>query len=435
MAPVAAQEGPVPSEGASAAAAAQEQTVLNEETSAAAAADSGDQLETSTAVDKPGAEIDAASGSLDDSVGTIAAGRQTFGQNFEGDLRFGYTRTDEDSRDSSDASTSEWRGRFRAGGSYRITEKLIVGGRLASSCSSDECNPQFVLDSTLPNQSSINDGEITFDQLYIHGLTHEKFDIAIGRLQTKFVSRAGVFAKSLDRADSTGTNVNWTDGVHGTLRVNNAWTGHLILQKNQADGTGNIRRGPIDFNDEDSRITYFLAGENTRRIGPINQRGFDITYMPKSLLKDGDRSGRIKDYVGIVARFAASWPEGSTGPRLNVAGEVGYAPETPTRAAMAIPGIGDTDGLAWLLSASLVDFRQDHSVGINYGRAGAGWLLSPQYRENEEAIEIRYMWRRSQNLAIDIRARWREELEQLESTAQQRQELNVFARFTLGFGH
>ena len=287
----------------------------------------------------------------------------------------------------------------------------------------------------MPNRSSINDGDITFDQLYIHGFRREKFDIAIGRLQTKFVSRAGVFAKSLDRNDSSGTNVNWTDGVHGILRASKAWTGHLILQKNQADGTGNIRRGPIDFSDEDSRITYFLAWENVQRFGPINQQGFDITYMPKSLMKDGGRNGRIENYTTFVGRFAASWPEGSTGRRLNVAGEIGYAPETPSRAAMGLAGTGDTDGLAWLVSASVVDFRQDHSVGINYGRADAGWLLSPQYRENEEAIEIRYMWRRSRNLAIDIRGRWREELEQLENAARKRQELNVFARFTLGFGH
>lgn len=172
-----------------------------------------------------------------------------------------------------------------------------------------------------------------------------------------------------------------------------------------------------------------------QRFGPINQQGFDITYMPKSLMKDGGRNGRIENYTTFVGRFAASWPEGSTGRRLNVAGEIGYAPETPSRAAMGLAGTGDTDGLAWLVSASVVDFRQDHSVGINYGRADAGWLLSPQYRENEEAIEIRYMWRRSRNLAIDIRGRWREELEQLENAARKRQELNVFARFTLGFGH
>ncbi|TDJ35373.1 MAG: hypothetical protein E2O53_06350 [Gammaproteobacteria bacterium] len=380
-------------------------------------------------------EVDAASGSLDDSIGSIDAGRETRGWNFRGDFRAGYTYTDEDNRDASNQSVSEWRGRFRAGGTYSITEKLIVGGRLASTCSTDKCNPDIVFYSTLPNSSSIDDGDITFDQLYIHSFRREKFDVAIGRLQTKFVSRAGVFAKSLDRNDSGGTNVNWTDGVHGILHVNNDWTGHLILQRNQADGTGNIRRGPIDFEDDGARITYFLAAENERRFGPINQQGFDITYMPRSLMKDGSRDGRIKDYTGFVGRFAASWPEGSTGPRLNIAGEIGYAPETPTRAAVGLAGAGDTDGFAYLFSASLVEFQPDHSVGINYGRTDAGWLLSPQYRENEEAIEIRYMWRRSSNLAIDIRARWRKELEQLENVARKHKDLNVFARFTLGFGY
>jgi len=379
--------------------------------------------------------VDAVSGSLDDSVGSIDAGRETRGQKILGDLRVGYTYTDEDSRDASDQSVSEWRGRFRAGGTYSITEKLVFGGRIASTCSTDACDPEFVFDSTLPNSSSIDHGDITFDQLYIHSFRREKFDVAIGRLQTKFVSRAGVFAKSLDRNDSNGSNVNWTDGVHGILHVNKDWTGHLILQKNHADGTGNVRRGPIDFEDDGSRITYFLAWENKRRFGPINQQGFDITYMPRSLMKDGDRNGRIEDYIGFVGRFAASWPLGSIGRHLNIAGEIGYAPETPTRAAMGLAGNGDTDGFAWLVSVSVVDFRPDHSVGINYGRTDAGWLLSPQYRENEEVVEIRYMWRRSLNLAIDIRARWREELEQLENTVRNRQELNVFARFTFGFGY
>ncbi len=399
-------------------------------------ADYSDDTNTATReIGDSGEAIDTASGSLDDSIGSIEAGRETRGQNILGDLRVGYIHTDEDSRDASNQSVSEWRGRIRAGGTYSITEKLVFGGRIASTCSTDACDPDIVFDSTLPNSSSIDYGDITFDQLYIHSFRREKFDVAIGRLQTKFVSRAGVFAKSLDRNDSSGSNVNWTDGVHGILHVNNDWTGHLILQKNHADGTGNVRRGPIDFEDDDSRITYFLAWENKRRFGPINQQGFDITYMPRSLMKDGDRNGRIEDYIGFVGRFAANWPLGSFGRHLNIAGEIGYAPETPTRAAMGLAGNGDTDGFAWLVSVSVVDFRPDHSVGINYGRTDAGWLLSPQYRENEEVVEIRYMWRRSLNLAIDIRARWREELEQLENTVRNRQELNVFARFTFGFGY
>jgi hypothetical protein len=261
------------------AAHAQEATTSGEGDAGALAEE--ERQEAATEEDELSEKIDAASGSLDDSIGSIEAGRETFGQNFKGDLRVGYTYTDKDDRDGSDQSESEWRGRFRAGGTFALAEKLVIGGRIASTCSTTECNPDLVFDSTLPNSSSIDDGDVTFDQLYIHAFRREKFDVAIGRLQTKFVSRAGVFSKSLDRDDSNSTNVNWTDGVHGVLHVNNEWTGHLILQKNQADGTGNIRRGPIDFNDKDSRISYFLAWENVQRLGPINQQGFDITYMPK----------------------------------------------------------------------------------------------------------------------------------------------------------
>lgn len=374
------------------------------------------------------------SGSLDDTAGSIEAGRETRGWNLKGDMRLAYTRTDTEERNGLDKSSSEWKGRFRIGGRYSITEKLIVGGRLATSCSSDECNPEWVIDGALPNQSTMDDGDITVDQLYLHSFQREKFDVAIGRLQTKFVTRGGVFAKSLDRLDSNNTNVNWTDGVHGIFHAGSGLTGHVVLQRNQAGGTGNVRRGPIDFNDDDSRITYFFAAENLRKRGPIIQRGLDITYMPQSLMKDGSRDGRIKDYTAVVGRFASSWPQGSTGLRLNISGEIGYAPETPTRAAMGLAGDGDTDGLAWFVSASAMDFRPGHSAGINVGRTDAGWLLSPQYSQNTKALEIRYIWRKSSDFAVDARARWLEDLDKPESATRKQEKTNVFVRLSLGFG-
>ena len=350
-------------------------------------------------------------------------------------MRAGYVSVETDCRDGSDDSSSTWLGRFRIGGNYNIPDKFVIGGRIATICSTTECNLALEFDSTLPKASTVDQGDITFDQLYIHSFRRERFDIAIGRLQTKFVARAGVFAKSLDRNDSNNFNVNWTDGLHGALHIKKDSVVHVILQNNAAVGTSSVRRGPIDFADDDSRITYFLAWESLQRQGPFNQLGFDITYMPRSLLKDGSPGGRVEDYMGFVGRFAASWLEETSGPRLNIAGEVGYAPETPTRAAMGLPGAGDTDGLAWNLAASVLDFRPNHNIGINYGRTDAGWLLSPQYRENEELIEIRYLWRRSRRQALDIRARWRYELLQFENAVRKRAELDVFVRLTLGFGH
>ena len=59
-----------------------------------------------------------------------------------------------------------------------------------------------------------------------------------------------------------------------------------------------------------------------------------------------------------------------------------------------------------------MDFMRHQSIGINYGRVGAGWLISPQFRQNEELLELRYQWRRSNGLALDFRIRARLELVQ-----------------------
>ena len=378
---------------------------------------------------------DTLSGSVDDASGSIevALEEETHGWTFRGDMRAGYVSVDRDRRDGTDDSSSVWLGRFRIGGSYNIADKFVVGGRIASICSTTECDLGFEVDSTLPNASTVDNGDITFDQLYVHSFRRERFDVAIGRLQTKFVARAGVFAKSLDRNNSNNFNVNWTDGLHGTLHLKKDSVVHVILQNNAADGTSSVRRGPIDFADDDSRITYFLAWESLQRQGPFTQLGLDVTYLPQSLLKDGSRSGRIEDYTGFVGRFATSWLDETSGPRLNIAGELAYAPETPTRAAMGLPGNGDTDGVAWNVAASVLDFRGNHNIGINYGRTDAGWLLSPQFRENEELIEIRYLWRPSRVRALEIRARLRNELLQLNGTARKQEELDIYVRLTLGF--
>ena len=60
-------------------------------------------------------------------------------------------------------------------------------------------------------------------------------------------------------------------------------------------------------------------------------------------------------------------------------------------------------------------------------------MLSPQYRENEELFEIRYQWRKTRQLAIDVRGRWREELDRLSTAQQKRDEFDIFVRFTWGF--
>ena len=375
------------------------------------------------------ADID---GSLDDAYGSIEISEEQRGLTLTADTRTAYIRTNVDDRDSSNQVEDVLGGRWRVRSTYGFLPYLRGSVRISGLCSTNECKPNLVLQDYIPTNNGMAEGDITLDEAFLQWYRLDKFDLAIGRMQTKFVTRGGVFAKSLDRNDSHNFNVNWTDGLHGTLRAKNGWVSHLILQHNASEGATNVRRAPLDFDDSGARVSYFVAFENLERRPLFLQRALDISYLPKSLLKDGTQSGRRVDYYGVVLRSANRWPERDDGIRLRIAAELGYAPETQTLAAASLAGSGDTDGLGWNVVLSLMDFKPHHSIGVNYGRVGAGWLLSPQFRPNESLAEIHYQWRRSRDLAIDIRMRQREELEQLVLTDRRQKELDFFVRFTWG---
>ncbi len=371
-------------------------------------------------------------GSLDDAMSSIDVIEVPDGVGLSADVRIGYFDSEIDERDATsqteDLIASRWR--FRT--EVKIAPHLRVVGRIAGICSNNECSPNLVLEDSIPTTSGMSDGDITIDEAYFHWFRLDRFDLALGRMQTKFVARGGVFAKSLDRNDSNNINVNWTDGLHATFRGKNGWVPHLILQHNSPNGASNVRRGPLDFDDSGARVSYFFGTESLKRTRLFLQRGVDISYLPKSLLKDGRLSGRREDYYGIVIRTANRWPERDEGIRFRVAAELGYAPETQTRAAAGLVGDGDVDGLAWNIVLSLMDFKPNHSIGVNYGQVEAGWLLSPQFRQNESLAEIRYQWRKRRQLAFDFRIRQRRELEQRALSDRKQDELDFFLRLTWG---
>ena len=369
-------------------------------------------------------------GSLDDASSSIDVEKALDGFGLSIDLRLTLRDSDVELGSGVDLSDNELLARWRIRSEAGLFPYLRAVGRVSGLCSTEECSPNLVLDNYVPTRNGMENGDITIDEAYLHWFKAKRFDLAVGRMQTKFVARGGVFAKSLDRNDSHNTNVNWTDGLHATIRSVGGWEPHLILQHNSSDGPTNVRRGPLDFSDSGARITYFLAVENLERTPLVLQRGIDLTVMPTSLLKDGDLSGRREDYVAFVVRSANRWPERNEGIRLRVATEVGYAPTTQTKAAAGLAGEGDVDGLAWNATISLMDFVPKHSIGINYGRVGAGWLISPQFRNNESLLEFRYQWRWSNGLAIDCRIRNRRELERRELSDGKGEEVDFFLRFT-----
>ena len=367
-----------------------------------------------------------------DTVSTVDTASDVQGLLFTGDFRPLVNYRDQDNIDGSNVSDTSARSRLRVKGVYGIADRVQLGVRIAWLCTTDDCSPEWVWDRAIRGPNGLVGGQFTFDELYVHIYRRDRFNITAGRQQTRFVLRGGVFARSLDRNDSNNTNVTWTDGIHATFRRQEGWATHFIIQRNAADGSGSIRRGPLDFDDSSAKNTFFVGFENTNSLGPIVQRSIDVSYLPNSLLKDGTTSGPREDYWAVVGRLGARWPQVTEGPRLRAGIEIGYAPERPSSAGAGIDA--EVDGLAWNVVASVMDFKPRHSIGVNYGRTGAGWLLSPQFAPNEELFEIRYQWRPKQFPAIDARIRWREDIELQSGALQKREVLDAFVRITWQFG-
>lgn len=80
-----------------------------------------------------------------------------------------------------------------------------------------------------------------------------------------------------------------------------------------------------------------------------------------------------------------------------------------------------------------MDFKPRHSIGINYSETGAGWLLSPNFVDNEQSFEIRYIWRPKRFPPLDARIRWRNDIEQRTVADQKLETLDGFVRVTWNF--
>ena len=372
-------------------------------------------------------------GSIDDAV--AEQGYFKYG----GDLRVAYNWEDQKFRDGSSERDDNFTGRLRFESQFTLRDNFRITARLAGRCSTVTCDPQLDVQGD-DEEGTIENGTVILDELYVHWFSTERFNVALGRLQTRFVARGGVFAKSLDRNNSNNTNITYTDGLHATFTpgYGRGWVINLISEYNDDDGATTTRLEPLDFSKSSSKVSHFVALENNRRWGYIVQRGIDITYLNNALQVDGTDDGEIDDYWGFVTRTAARFPLGDGLQRLQLAGEFGYAPNTPTERAVDIELGGDDDdtdtsGTAWNVSASIMDFYPNHSIGFLYGRTGAGWLLSPQYGNNETQMEVRYNWRPDPDVMIDARLRYRQDIDRISGSSRRGEDWQFYARATVRY--
>ncbi len=352
---------------------------------------------------------------------------------FDGDIRGGFFSVETELRDGSTDYSDRFALRIRYGVNLGFTDHARLKARLAVRCSDSSdssCDPNVDFDSYPGVGANTEDGDIVLDELYLDFFQRGRFNLALGRMQTRSVTRGGVFISSLTRSNSLNVTINWTDGVALRYLTDSGWHSNLIMQYNDSDGSSTPARSPLDFEDDDSRYSGFYSLESRQPWGFITQRAFDITYLPSALLKEGSGDGAREDYWNLVGRFAAQWPVNPAGPSMIVSGELGYAPETPSKQALSTGTSGDADGLAWHLEASWMNFQPGHSIGINYGYTDPGWLLSPSYRPNEETATLRYHWRPQPRIQLEVQARWREENEQLLNTQRKRETYDWRVRLT-----
>ncbi len=351
---------------------------------------------------------------------------------FDGDMRGGYFNTEVDARDGSSENSDEFTVRLRYGANYSFSEAFRVRARLAATCTDSDCDPSLELARTPSRGSNIDDGEVVVDEFYL-GYESGLLGLALGRQQTRSLTRGGVFATALTRLTSPNMSVNWTDGLSLRYWSERGWVSKFIAQYNDEDGSSTLTRPPLDFEDGDSRMSWFYSLESAVPWGPITQRGFDVTYMPSALLADGSRDGDIEDYWNFVGRVSSQWPLDAGASSFIMAGQIGYAPETPNKTAIGTGAGGDTGGWAWQVEASWMNFLPGHSIGVNYGVTEPGWLLSASYRPNEDTLVFRYHWRPVPRAQIEIQGRWREDRDQLVGSVRKRDTFDYRLRMSWAF--
>ena len=296
--------------------------------------------------------------------------------------------------------------------------------RAAGTFNSEQDGVRARLDPYRDSGTGVSAGTVTLDQLYLaHRL--ERGQLRLGRLTTGF-SLPSVAGKSLDRNDSSNTGLGWTDGLHLEQRIGAHWKGHAIAQYYQQNGTGNTVRPPLDLSGISHRAGLFLGLESQYRLGPIDWAMLTINHIPDAL----PVSDTPRDYTTATIKTAARWPLSDKRMELVAAAELGRAFRTPRPEQLNLNLEQPVSGNAWQATLSLFDLSPGHHIGAVYGQAGGGWLISNDYRNNNRLFEIRYQYRVSPGLSIEIRFRERLEREAQSGSVQRQRDRDAYLRLT-----
>jgi hypothetical protein len=110
---------------------------------------------------------------------------------FDGDIRGGFFNVETELRDGSTDYSDQFALRIRYGANLGFTDHARLKARLAVRCSDSSCDPNLDFDSTPGVSANTEDGGIVVDELYLNFFQSGRFDLALGRMQTRSVTRGG----------------------------------------------------------------------------------------------------------------------------------------------------------------------------------------------------------------------------------------------------
>jgi hypothetical protein len=348
---------------------------------------------------------------------------------FSGDIRFGYSHFERDERNGTQIDDSQLRLRVRAGMLWTLSDTYSFKGRYAARMQNKGNDSEFRFYRGLrPGSSSITPGQSTFDEFFLRA-RYGSWDHRVGRFQTNN-RLVGVAAKSFSRTNSTSWDVGWTDGIQSTYRAASGWSYTGLIERNDKDGPSNLRRAPLGFEKSASRASYYFSVDSTDTSGVWAQRSVDVTFIPSALYYNGLSQTANRDYLAFTGRLAAQFTLREQ-MKLVSGIELAYAPETPARSAMNLPGTGKSSGTAFQVSVNLMDIQPGHSLGFVYGENDAGWLLSTDFINNQSLTELRYAWRPMTGHLLEARIRERKDLIQPLNTVRKRSETDGYLRYSI----
>lgn len=351
-----------------------------------------------------------------------------------GDLRLHvYAENWRDTRAGASDDSASSGARFRLRLRRDISDACRFQTRFAATAADQDNDWDFYIRGHRDSGTEVNPGTATFDEFFFQCNSGDRAsEWKIGRIQSN-LTLPHLAARSFDRHQISRINIGWTDAIAYRRNFANGWYGEALAQYNGSDGNGQTFRGPITFDDSDSRIGFFGVLGSDAALGPVFMRALSLTVYPDALAPAGITSAERDDYILGAFKLGAGWDLGEAGRRLVAVGELAHAFNTPLKSTVRLPGSGDVGGWGWQVGADLVNILPKHSVGLNYGQADGGMLISNDFRQNNELAELRWQYRHSAALRFEFRARWRRDLERLDGAAFLQRDRDIRLRTTYRF--